>query len=107
MTAWPALPYEEWRETRDTLHMCTQVVGKIRLALTPLLNHWWNVPLYLSARGLTTSAIAHDDRCLELEFDFVDHVLSIRLNDADERRVAAGGGGRAAGRQRDLLQRRL
>lgn len=54
---WPALPFEDWRKTCETLHMWTQIVGKIRLALTPPVNHWWHVPLYVNARGLTTSAI--------------------------------------------------
>ncbi|MEM8964005.1 MAG: DUF5996 family protein [Acidobacteriota bacterium] len=76
-TAWPSLPWEPWRETCSTLHMWTQVVGKIRLAQEPLINHWWNVPLYVSARGLTTSAMPHGARRFEIEFDFVDHRLVI------------------------------
>jgi hypothetical protein len=83
--AWPELPYAEWRETRDTLHMWTQIVGKIRLALTPLVNHWWNVPLYVSARGLTTSTILMGARWLEIEFDFIEHVVRFRVNTGDER----------------------
>ena len=79
MTSWPALPLAEWRETRDTLHMWTQVVGKIRMALTPLINHWWNVPLYVSGRGLTTLAIPFDGRFFELEFDLCDHLLVLRM----------------------------
>ena len=63
---WPALPLDEWWETRDTLHRWTQVVGKIRMKLTPAVNHWWHVPLYVSARGLTTSLIPYGDRWLEL-----------------------------------------
>jgi hypothetical protein len=78
----PALPYAEWRETRDTLHRWLQIVGKIRLRLTPLVNHWWNVPLYVSARGLTTSSIGVGDRRIQLELDFVDHVLRIEPYDA-------------------------
>jgi hypothetical protein len=74
----PALPYHEWRDTRDTLHRWLQVVGKIRLALTPRINHWWNVPLYDSAHGLTTSTISIGDRRFEIEFDFVDHVLRVQ-----------------------------
>ena len=84
---WPALLYHEWRETRDTLHRCTQVVGKIRMALTPLVNHWWNVTLYVSARGLTTSMIPYGDRWFEMEFDFVDHVLRIEVSDGARRDV--------------------
>ena len=79
--SWPALPLEEWQETYATLHMWTQIVGKIRLAQTPVVNHWWNVPLYVSARGLTTSAMPHGDRVFEIEFDFVDHRLQIRCDD--------------------------
>ena len=79
--AWPALPLKEWRGTRDTLHMWTQIVGKVRLALTPHVNHWWNVPLYVSARGLTTSPMAYQDRIFEIEFDFIDHTLRIQCSD--------------------------
>jgi hypothetical protein len=87
MNAWPSLDYHSWRHTRDTLHMWTQVVGKIRLALTPLLNHWWNVPLYVSGRGLTTSAIPYGERWFDMEFDFIDHVLRIRTSEGEERLV--------------------
>ena len=83
----PALPYAEWRPTRDTLHRWAQIVGKIRLHFTPLVNHWWNVPLYLSAHGLTTSSFAVDDRRVELELDFVEDVLRIRVSDVAEQRV--------------------
>ncbi|MGD0443080.1 MAG: DUF5996 family protein [Edaphobacter sp.] len=79
VTAWPALPWNEWADTADTLHMWTQIVGKTRLALTPLQNHWWNVPLYVTARGLGTSAMACGDDVLDVEFDFVAHVLHMRL----------------------------
>lgn len=78
---WPALPFEGWSETYATLHMWTQIVGKVRLALTPLVNHWWNVPLYVSARGLTTSAIPYEGRVFEIEFDFIDHKLVLNTND--------------------------
>jgi hypothetical protein len=78
---WPVLKYSEWQDTLATLHMWTQVVGKIRLELTPLVNHWWNVPLYVSARGLTTSAMPYGDRVLEIEFDFIDHKLRIECSD--------------------------
>jgi hypothetical protein len=76
--AWPVLPFDDWRETCATLHMWTQIVGKVRLALAPHVNHWWQVPLYVGARGLTTSAIPYGDKSFEMEFDFVDHVLAIR-----------------------------
>jgi len=75
------LVLEEWQDTLATLHMWTQVVGKIRLAQTPLVNHWWNVPLYVSARGLNTSAMPHGDRIFEIEFDFIDHKLRIECSD--------------------------
>jgi hypothetical protein len=74
---WPELPWREWEPTISTLHMWTQIVGKIRLALTPPLNHWWHIPLYLSARGLTTSAIPYGDRDVQIDFDFVEHRLAI------------------------------
>ncbi|HKV06069.1 MAG TPA: DUF5996 family protein [Candidatus Acidoferrales bacterium] len=73
--AWPALPLAEWSATRDTLHMWTQIVGKLRLALSPHVNHWWEVPLYVSARGLGTSPIPYRLGIFEAEFDFIDHVL--------------------------------
>ena len=82
---WPSLPLEEWQETLATLHMWTQVVGKIRLAQTPLVNHWWNVPLYLTARGLTTSAMPYGARAFEIEFDFIDHQLKLRCSDGTNR----------------------
>jgi hypothetical protein len=73
--AWPALPLSEWAATQATLHMWTQIVGKLRLALSPRQNHWWQVPLYVSARGLTSSAIPYRFGNFECEFDFIDHVL--------------------------------
>src|SRR6188474_3003535 len=78
---WPSLPLEEWKDTCATLHMWTQIVGKVRLAQTPLVNHWWNVPLYVSARGLTTTAMPYRDTTFEMEFDFVDHNLAIKCSD--------------------------
>ncbi|HZN05262.1 MAG TPA: DUF5996 family protein [Pyrinomonadaceae bacterium] len=79
--SWPSLPLEEWKDTCATLHMWTQVVGKVRLEQTPLVNHWWNVPLYVSARGLTTTAMPYGDAFFEMEFDFVDHNLAINSSD--------------------------
>lgn len=84
---WPALPLAEWQHTRDTLHMWTQIVGKTRLALTPLINHWWNVPLYVSSHGLTTSAIHYGEGVFEAEFDFIDHVLHLRCSDGSSRQL--------------------
>lgn len=78
---WPALPLSEWQDTYATLHMWTQIVGKIRLAHTPLINHWWNVPLYLSSRGLTTSAMHCRDISFQIDFDFVDHRLLMERDD--------------------------
>jgi hypothetical protein len=80
---WPTLPLEEWKDTCATLHMWTQVVGKVRLAQTPLVNHWWNVPLYVSARGLTTTAMPHGDKFFEMEFDFLGHQLVTRSSNGD------------------------
>lgn len=77
--SWPALPWSEWQDTANTLHMWTQIVGKTRLVLTPLQNHWWNVPLYVSARGLSTSAMPCGTDVLDIEFDFVEHQLHLRL----------------------------
>jgi hypothetical protein len=77
---WPQLEWQQWKNTADTLHMWTQMVGKTRLALTPVQNHWWNVPLYVSARGLTTSAMPFSGELLEIEFDFEAHVLEFRLS---------------------------
>jgi len=78
--SWPELTWDKWKDTAATLHMWTQIVGKTRLELTPLLNHWWNVPLYVSARGLTTSAMPYRGDLLEIEFDFVSHELRFRLS---------------------------
>ena len=86
--AWPALPLEKWEDTRATLHMWTQIVGKVRLEQTPLVNHWWNVPLYVSARGLTTTAMPYEERFFEMEFDFIDHQLAIKCSDGASASVA-------------------
>jgi hypothetical protein len=85
---WPALPYEAWKDTYVTLHLWTQIVGKIRLAQTPWTNHSWHVTLYVTARGLTTSPIPHDGRAFQIDFDFVDHALSILTSDGAARRLA-------------------
>ncbi len=79
--AWPALPLEEWKDTYATLHMWTQIVGKIRMALSPHINHYWGVPLYVTSRGLTTSPIPYQDEEFEIEFDFIDHWLIIQTTD--------------------------
>jgi hypothetical protein len=77
---WPELRWQDWCATADTLHMWTQIVGKVRLALSPLQAHWWNVPLYVSARGLSTSAMPYGPNFLEIEFDFVNHQLLFRTS---------------------------
>jgi Family of unknown function (DUF5996) len=86
--SWPALPLDAWQDTKDTLHMWTQVVGKVRLALSPLVNHWWEVPLYVSARGLTTSPIPYERGIFEAEFDFLQHELLIRTSENTSKSIA-------------------
>ena len=78
---WPSLPLEEWRETCETLHLWTQVVGKVRLALAPLINHWWEAALYVTARGLTTSPIPYQSHYFQIDFDFISHELRIDRDD--------------------------
>jgi hypothetical protein len=84
----PELPYDSWKDTLATLHMWTQMVGKIRLSLSPLVNHWWNVPLYVTSRGLTTSPMPYGSRTLEICFDFIDHKLIIETSDGEIRELA-------------------
>ena len=86
-SVWPELTLSSWEDTRDTFHMWTQVVGKIRLALEPMVNHWWQVTLYVSARGLTTSLMHAGATGLEIEFDLIDHVLDLRTTDGRTRHV--------------------
>ncbi len=81
LECWPELPLSSWKETYATVHMWTQMVGKVRLKLTPLVNHWWNVPLYVTARGLTTSCMPYGDRAFELYFDFLRHQLVLETSD--------------------------
>src|SRR5688572_22214152 len=78
---WPALDYTAWQDSCATLHMWTQIVGKVRLALAPAVNHWWHIPLYLTARGLTTSPMPYGDWTFQIDFDFVDHRLAIDVSD--------------------------
>jgi Family of unknown function (DUF5996) len=82
----PALPFESWKDSFATLHMWAQMVGKVRLALCPLVNHWWNVTFYVTGRGMSTLAMPYQDRSLEIRFDFVDHKLIIETSD-DRTRV--------------------
>jgi len=86
MQNWPELPIAAWRDTYATLHLYTQVVGKVRLALVPKMNQWWNVPLYVTTRGLTTAPMPYGDRTVSIDFDFIDHAL--RIDDSDGRRRA-------------------
>ncbi|HEX2190712.1 MAG TPA: DUF5996 family protein [Longimicrobiaceae bacterium] len=81
---WPSLPLAEWEDTRATLHLWTQVVGKVRLAQSPWVNHWWHVPLYVTPRGLTSGAMPYGSRSFEVAFDFVDHRLRIDTGDGAE-----------------------
>ena len=85
---WPELPLAEWKDTYYTLHMWTQIVGKIRLALTPLENHWWNTTLYLTPRGLTTSIMSYKGRHLRIDFDFISHVLLIETSEGSAKTIA-------------------
>lgn len=85
--AWPSLRVADWTATRDTLHMWTQIVGKLRLAHAPLLNHWWQVTLYVTPRGLTTGAVPYRDGVFDAEFDFIGHRLLIRSSDGASREV--------------------
>lgn len=85
--AWPGLPYNAWKDTCTTLHLWTQIVGKIRLAQTPWLNHSWHTTLYLTTRGLTTLPIPHGQRMFQIDFDFIDQVLVIAVNDGSVRRL--------------------
>ena len=87
MDNWPALPYQEWQPTRDTLHMYTQVVGKLRLALSPFEPEWGNVPLYVTARGLTTSPVTCGDVAFDAEFDLLGHELVLRVSDGGLERI--------------------
>jgi hypothetical protein len=85
---WPELPLAEWRATYATLHMWSQIVGKTRLALAPMENHWWQVALYLTARGLTTSAMPYGGRSVEVQFDFIAHQLQIHVSDGSQHSFA-------------------
>lgn len=84
---WPPLPYDEWKDTYATLHLWSQIVGKIALAQAPALNHSWGIALQVTARGLATRALPHGDRTFQMEFDFIDHALEIRASDGDRRRL--------------------
>ena len=87
-SSWPALAYADWQDTCNTLHLWTQIVGKVKLALSPLSNHWWGIVLFVTARGLTTGAMPYRDRVLQIDFDFCAHELVMRTSDAREQRIA-------------------
>ena len=84
---WPALPYEEWQDTLDTLHMWTQIVGKVKLELVPFLTEWWQVGFTVTSRGLTTSALPFGHRIFQVDFDFIDHRLDIHVSDGGSRSI--------------------
>src|SRR5476651_381896 len=88
---WPELPTAAWRETRETLHLWTQIIGKIRFERAPWLNHSWHVALYVTTRGLTTSPIPDGTRTFQIDFDFIDHHLRILTSDGAERQFALAG----------------
>src|SRR6202049_4208149 len=85
---WPELPFEAWQNTYDTLQLWTQIVGKVRLAKAPMMNHWWQVPLYVTCRGLTTSPIPYGARTFQIDFDFIDHRIVVQTGDGGSGSVA-------------------
>src|SRR5262245_41760665 len=101
---WPELPVDEWRATRDTLQLWAQIVGKVRMVSTPLSNHWWNVPLYVSSRGLTTSMIPRDDRAFQIDFDFLADRLDISVSDGSNSSMPLAAGP-VAGFYAELMDR--
>ena len=86
--AWPELNWPDWQETADTLHLWTQIVGKVRMKLAPMVNHWWQVTLYLTSRGLTTSPIPYGAMTFDVQFDFIDHVVVIETSVGGRERIA-------------------
>ncbi|HEV7664983.1 MAG TPA: DUF5996 family protein, partial [Chloroflexota bacterium] len=84
---WPALPYAAWQPTLATVHMWTQIVGKVKVELTPFLDQWWNVAFALTARGLSTALIPIGQRTFQVDFDFIDHHLAIDVSDGSSRRM--------------------
>ena len=86
--AFPPLPLDEWEDTKDTLQLFLQIVGKVRLGLFPKTNHWWHVPFYVSSRGLTTRAIPYGARNFAIDFDFLNHVLKISTCEGERRDIA-------------------
>ena len=88
-TTWPDLPLDAWADTYATLHLWTQVVGKVRLACSPWINHSWHVTLYVTARGLTTSPIPHPTSAFQIDFDFIDHRLTVQASDGRSEVICA------------------
>jgi len=86
--AWPGLPFEAWQDTYATLHRWTQIIGKIRLKFSPMMNHWWQVPFYITANGLSTSPIPYGSRIFQIDFDFLAHKMLITTNDGSFRSIA-------------------
>src|SRR6188768_568691 len=84
---WPDLPWRDWGPTISTLHMWMQIVGKVRLALAPPINHWWHATLYVTARGLTTSPVPYAGGTFEINFDFIDHALIVQTSQGETRRA--------------------
>src|ERR1051326_8166835 len=85
---WPSLPYRDWTTTLTTLHMWTQIIGKVKLELTPFLNDWWNVTFALTARGMTTGLIPFGQRLFQVDLDFIDHKLTISANNASSAAIS-------------------
>ena len=84
---WPSLPLHAWQDTHDTLHMWTQIVGKIKLELAPMMNQWWQVPLHVTSRGLTTYPVPYEDTIFQMDFDFIDHELRIAVEEGESRSI--------------------
>src|SRR4051794_26808231 len=89
-SGWPDLPLSDWVDTCATLHLWTQVVGKIRLAHASMINHWWQVPLYVTCRGLTTSPIPYGSQSFQIDFDFIDHLLKLQTSKGDIETMGLG-----------------
>ena len=104
MSELPELPFEQWEPTKDTLHLWAQIVGKVRLAATPPQNHWWNAPLYVDTRGLTTRRMPLRDGDFDVTFDFVEHELVVRTSRGRGRVVPARGRAFGGGVLRALLR---
>ena len=87
-SSWPALAYADWQDSCNTLHLWTQIVGKVKLALSPRSNHWWGIVLFVTARGLTTGAMPYGSRALQIDFDFCAHEVVLCTTDAREQLVS-------------------